>query len=71
MLMALTPLVVERGLQSMWASLVMVQAELPHGMWDLSSWTRDQTSDPSIGRWILNHWATREISLPNFFFNHF
>ena len=36
--------------------------------WDLigpryvgSSWTRDQTCVPSIDRWILNHWATREV----------
>ena len=27
-----------------------------------SSWTRDQTSVPCIGRRILNHWATREVS---------
>ena len=26
-----------------------------------SSWTRDQTHVPCIGRWILNHWTTREI----------
>ena len=25
-----------------------------------SSWTRDQTGDPNIVRWILNHWTTRE-----------
>ena len=25
-----------------------------------SSWTRDQTGDPNIARWILNHWTTRE-----------
>ena len=26
-----------------------------------SSQTRDQTHVPSIGRWILNHWITREF----------
>ena len=31
------------------------QASLPHGMWDLSSPTRDQTCVPCIGRQILNH----------------
>ena len=29
-----------------------------------SSWTRDQTHVPCIGRWILNHCATREVPLP-------
>ena len=28
-------------------------------MW--SSWTRDWTPVPSTGRWILNHWTTREV----------
>ena len=26
-----------------------------------SSWTRDQTPVPCIGRWILYHWTTREV----------
>ena len=26
-----------------------------------SSQTRDQTGVPCIGRWILNHWTTREV----------
>ena len=26
-----------------------------------SSWTRDQTCVPGIGRWVLNHWTTREV----------
>ena len=34
-------------------------------MWDLSSQTRDWTHVHCIGRWILNHWTTREI-LPLF-----
>ena len=28
-----------------------------------SSWTRDRTSVPCIGRQILNHWTTREVPL--------
>ena len=31
-----------------------------HGMWDLS-WTRDGTCVPCVGRWILNHWTTRDV----------
>ena len=30
-------------------------------MWDLSSRTRDWTCVLCIGRWILNHWTTREV----------
>ena len=30
-------------------------------MWDLSSPTRDRTWNPCIGRWSLNHWATRKV----------
>ena len=26
-----------------------------------SSWTRDQIGVPCTGRWILNHWTTREV----------
>ena len=31
-----------------------------------SSWTRDPTHVPYIGRWILNHCTTREAPLLNF-----
>ena len=31
-----------------------------------SSWTRDWTRVPCIGRWILNHWATREAPAASF-----
>ena len=34
-----------------------------HGMWDLSSPTRDQTHGPYIGSLEVNHWSTREVSL--------
>ena len=30
-------------------------------MWDLSYQIRDQTLVPCIARWILNHWATKEV----------
>ena len=31
-------------------------------LWNVgSSWTRDQTWVPCTGRWILNHWTTREV----------
>ena len=39
-----------------------VQASLLHGMWDLSSPSRDQTRIPCFGRQILNQWATRDSS---------
>lgn len=31
-----------------------------HGMWDLSFPTRTQTHAPFIGKWVPNHWTTRE-----------
>ena len=31
-------------------------------MWDLSSPTKDRTRVACIGRQILNHWITREVS---------
>ena len=30
-------------------------------MWDLSFPIRNRTCIPCVGRWILNHWTTREI----------
>ena len=36
-------------------------AQLPRGMWDLSSLTGNQTRIPCIARRILHHWTTREI----------
>ena len=27
-----------------------------------SSWSRDRTCVPCIGKWILNHWTTRDVS---------
>ena len=37
------------------------RAQLLHGMWNLSSQTRDWTCVPCIARWILSHWTTREV----------
>ena len=62
-----------RGLQKLWCADSVVVARGPqstgsvvvaHGLVALrhvgSSRTRDQTRVPYIGRWILNHCATRE-----------
>ena len=38
-----------------------MQTWLLCSLWDLSSQTWDQTCAPCITRWILNHWATREV----------
>ena len=38
-------------------------AQLPRGMWDINSWTRDWTLVSCIGRQILHHWATRSTSI--------
>ena len=34
-------------------------ARLPGSTWDLPRW--DQTHVPCVGRWVLTHWATREV----------
>ena len=52
-------LVVEHGLQS--TGCVITVYRRPLSMWDLSSPTEDRTLIPSIARWILNHWTTREV----------
>ena len=38
-------------------------------MWELSSPTRDQIHVCCIGRWILNHWTTREVLMTHLFHN--
>ena len=35
----------------------------PWGMWDPNSPTWDGTHTPCIGRWSLNHWTAREVSV--------
>ena len=47
-------------LQSLWCAALVV---LQHVR---SFWTRDQTHVPCLGRWILNHWATRAVKLFSF-----
>ena len=51
--------VVARGLQS--AGSVVVVHELIASQLVGSSWARARTCVPCIGRWILNHCATREV----------
>ena len=34
----------------------------PHGVWDLSSLTRNQTCAPYSGK-SLNHWTAREVPI--------
>ena len=41
--------------------LKSIKSYVVHGVWDLSSFTRDQARIPCIGRQILNHWTTREV----------
>ena len=43
---------------------VTMQAQGPVlvALWHVrSSWTRDWTHVPCIGRWMVNHWTTREV----------
>ena len=43
-----------------WVFVVAHGILVPRGSWDLSSRTRNLTRVPCIGRWILNHWPTKE-----------
>ena len=53
-------LVAEHGLEGSWASVVLVLGfSCPKACGILLD--RDQTHVPCIGRWILNHWTTREV----------
>ena len=52
---------VERGLQSSWASVAVALGQLPHSIWHLRFPTRDRTHMPCTVNWILNHWTTREV----------
>ena len=63
---AVASLVVECGLQGVWASVVAAL-----GLWSIglivvahgysSSHIGDWTHVSCVGRWILHHWATREV----------
>ena len=74
--MSVLGLLVSHGLLSGWLLLLRstgsrlrglpscgTWAQLPRGMWNLSSQTRDHTHGPCIGRWTLNHWTTGEVPL--------
>ena len=50
--------VVVHGFQIVWACSVAA-----HGMWGLSSPTRDPTGIHCVGRQLVNHWATKEALL--------
>ena len=48
-------------LQDAWASIAVTHAAYLAALLQVgSTWTRDQTCVVCIGRWILNHWTTRE-----------
>ena len=48
----------------MWTSLVAACGpSCPLACENLSSLTRDATSVPCLGRWILNHWIMRKVPL--------
>ena len=50
-----------------WALCCCEKAQLlAQGMWDLNSLTRDRTHVPCIGKWLLNHWITREFPTSSF-----
>ena len=69
-------LTAEGRLPSAWASVVAAFGLGSCGLWARqlwcsglvargqvgSFWNRDQTRVPCTGRWILNHWATREAA---------
>ena len=71
LLIAVASLVVEHGLQAcelqqLWLEGSRAQAQQWYmglvALWHVgSSRTRDRTHVPCIGRWILNHWTTREV----------
>ena len=60
LLTAAASLVAEHGLSGAQASVVPVH-ELSRPWHVKSSWTRDRTHVPCIGRWILKHQTTREV----------
>ena len=69
-LIAIASLVLKRGFQGAWASLVAVHGLQSAGLvvgrlvtlqHEESSWTRGRTPGPFFGRWILYHWTIREF----------
>ena len=67
LLIAVASLVARQGLQGAWAqqSQQVGSAVAAHGLLAMrqveSSWTRDPTCVPCIGRWTLNHWTIKEM----------
>ena len=60
LLIALTSLAVEHGLQDTQTS-VAVAPDLVASLHVESSWTRDRNCVPCIGTQILNHWTVRKV----------
>ena len=60
LLIALTSLAVEPGLQDTQTSGVVVP-DLVAPLHVESSWTRDRTCVPCIGTQVLNHWTVRKV----------
>ena len=63
LLILVTSLVVAQGFQ--WGSVVLCCTGLADPWHVASSQTRDRTHVPCTGRWILNHWTTREVPSVN------
>ena len=62
LLIAAASLVVEHGLWSAGSVVLMHRLSCPFGRSYVgSSQIRDQTGVPCIGRWVLDHWTTREL----------
>ena len=59
LLTAVTSLVAEQGLSSSASAVVAHRPSCPAACG--SSQTRDRARAPCVGRWILNHWITREV----------
>ena len=60
LLIAVVSLVVEHRLQELWCTGLITPRHVG------SSQTRDQTSVPCIGRWILKQWTIREAHTVSF-----
>ena len=62
LLIVVASLVAERGLQGAWAQYLWHVGLV--ALWHVgSSWTRDRTHVPCIGRQIRNPWTTYKIQI--------
>ena len=66
LLIAVASLVSERLLLSTGSVAVAWSTGLVAPWCGGSSWSRDRTQVPCVGRWIPNHWTTREVFLISF-----